>query len=116
MILGRKDVAGGPADLGTERDQGLDQHRRLDGHVQRTGDAGTGQRLAVAVFLAQRHQAGHLRLGHFDFLATPVGQGQIFYLVIGHCPVLQILFYRTLIFSAVRTNTDGRFSSISIFR
>ena len=40
MILGREDVARGPAHLGAQRLQGLDQHGGLDGHVERAGDAG----------------------------------------------------------------------------
>jgi len=36
----------GPADLGAKRGERLDQHRGLDGHVQRAGDPGTAQRLA----------------------------------------------------------------------
>jgi hypothetical protein len=39
VVLGREDVARGPADLGAQVLQGLDQHRRLDGHVQRARDA-----------------------------------------------------------------------------
>ena len=38
VILRREDVAAGPADFGAERDQRLDQHRGLNGHVQRAGD------------------------------------------------------------------------------
>ena len=47
VVLRRIDVARGPADVGAERLQRLDQHRRLDGHVQRTGDARAFQRLAT---------------------------------------------------------------------
>ena len=39
MVLRRVDVAGGPAHVGAERLQGLDQHSGLDRHVQRAGDA-----------------------------------------------------------------------------
>ena len=45
VVLGRVDVARGPADVGAERLQGLDQHGGLDGHVQRAGDARALQRL-----------------------------------------------------------------------
>ena len=34
MVLGGEDVARGPANLGAEGDQGLDEHRGLHGHVQ----------------------------------------------------------------------------------
>ena len=46
VVLGGEDVAGDPADVGAERDEGLDQHGGLHGHVQRAGDPGAGQRLA----------------------------------------------------------------------
>jgi hypothetical protein len=62
VVLGREDVAGRPADFGAQRLQRFDQHRGLDRHVQRTGDARALQRLARAVF-AQRHQARHLGFG-----------------------------------------------------
>ena len=77
VILGRIDVAAGPAHLGAKRLQRLDQHRGLDRHVQRSGDAGAAQRLGGGVFLADRHQTGHLGLGDADFLAAPVGQLQV---------------------------------------
>jgi hypothetical protein len=47
MVLGREDVAGGPADIGAEFRQRLDQHGGLDGHVQRAGDARALERLLV---------------------------------------------------------------------
>ena len=40
VVLGGEDVAAGPAHLGAEGGQGLDEHRGLDGHVQRAGDRG----------------------------------------------------------------------------
>ena len=52
----------------------LDQHGRLDRHVQAAGDAGAGERLGAAVLFAQGHQAGHLVFGQLDFLAAPLGQ------------------------------------------
>jgi hypothetical protein len=77
VVLGGVDVAGGPAHLGAELDQGLDQHRGLDGHVQAAGDARALEGLGGTEFLAQGHQAGHLAFGDGDFLAAPVGQGQV---------------------------------------
>ena len=77
MVLGREDVARGPADFGAERLQRLDQHRRLDGHVQRAGDARALQRLLVAEFLAAGHQARHFGFGDVDFLAAPVGKRDV---------------------------------------
>ena len=38
--------------------------------------------LAGAVFGAQRHQAGHLVLGHGDFLAAPLGERDVLDLVV----------------------------------
>ena len=45
VVLGGEDVAAAPAHLRAERRQRLDQDGRLDGHVQRPGDAGALQRL-----------------------------------------------------------------------
>ena len=77
MVLGREDVARGPAHLGAERGQRLDQHRGLDRHVQRAGDARALQRLRRAKLLAQRHQARHLGLGDLDFLAAEIGEADV---------------------------------------
>ena len=63
--------------LGPELLERLDQHGRLDGHVQAAGDAGAGQRLRLAVLPPQGHQAGHLSFGKLDLLAAPIGQGKI---------------------------------------
>ena len=77
VILRREDVARGPTNLRTERLQRLNEHGRLDGHVQRAGDAGAAQRLRRGELLADRHQARHFGLGDTDFLATPIGEGEI---------------------------------------
>ncbi len=77
MVLGREDVARGPADLRAESGQRLDQHRGLDRHVQRAGDPRALQRLRRAEFLAQRHQARHLGLGDLDLLAAEVGEADV---------------------------------------
>jgi hypothetical protein len=77
VILGRENVAGGPANIGAQSRQRLDQHGGLDGHVQRAGDAGALERLLRLVFLAHRHQTGHFGFGDGDFLAAPIGQGKI---------------------------------------
>ena len=45
VVLGRVDVARGPAHLGAQRVQRLDQHRGLNRHVQGAGDARAAQRL-----------------------------------------------------------------------
>jgi hypothetical protein len=72
MILGREDVAARPAHLSAEVDQRLDQHRRLDGHVQRAGDPRPAQRLCLRELRPHGHQARHLMLGELD-LFPPIG-------------------------------------------
>ena len=85
LVLGGVDVARGPADLGTERGEGLDEHSGLHGHVQGAGDARAGQRLALAELGAQGHQARHLVLGQTDLVAAGLGQGEVADLVVnGH--------------------------------
>ena len=77
MILRREDVARSPAHLGAQRLQRLDEHRGLDGHVQRAGDAGAASGWVFGEFLADRHQARHLALGDVDFLAAPIGERDV---------------------------------------
>ena len=77
MVLRRIDVARHPAHVGAERRERLDQHRGLDRHVQRAGDARALERLRLAVFLAGRHQAGHFGLGDVDFLAAEFGEADV---------------------------------------
>ena len=72
-----------PADFGAERDQRLDQHGGLDGHVERAGNARALERLALRELLADRHQARHLDLGHADFDAAVVGERDVFDEIIG---------------------------------
>ena len=57
--------------------QGLDEHGRLHGHVQRAHDAGALERLVFAVLLAHGHEAGHLVLGQADLVAAEGGQAEI---------------------------------------
>ena len=66
-----------PAHFGAQGLQRLDQHGGLDRHVQRPGDARAAQRLLAGEFLADRHQARHLRFGDADFLAAPVGELEV---------------------------------------
>jgi len=77
MVLGGENVARRPAHLGAQGLQCFNQHRRLDGHVQRTGDACAFQGLGLGELLANRHEAGHFGFGDFDFFATPVGQAHV---------------------------------------
>ena len=101
VVLGREDVARRPPHLRPERDQRLDQYRRLDRHVQRAGDPRAGQRLAIAVLAARRHQSGHLVLGQPDLLAAEGGQLEVGDLEVGfrgggaHCvSTVVISWYR----------------------
>ena len=41
VVLRAEDVARAPADLRAQRSQGLDEHARLDGHVQASGNTGS---------------------------------------------------------------------------
>jgi len=82
VILRGEYVARGPAYLGPQRTQRLDQDGRLDGHVQRAGDARALEGLRLRVFAANRHQRRHLGLGDGDFLAAPVRQLKVGDLVV----------------------------------
>ncbi len=83
VVLRRIDVARGPADVGAERRERLDQDAGLNGHVQRAGDARAAQRLLGPVFFARRHQTGHFGLGDGKFLAAPFGEAEILDDVVG---------------------------------
>src|SRR5713101_5611376 len=67
VILRREDVARHPANVGAELGQRLDEHRRLNRHVEGTHDARAGERLLRAMLLPQRHQPRHFLLGQTDF-------------------------------------------------
>ena len=77
VVLGGEDVARCPAHFGAQGLQGFDQHSRLNGHVQRAGDACTFERLLGREFFANRHQAGHFGFGNLDLFAAPVGQANV---------------------------------------
>ena len=70
LVLGGEDVARGPADLGAECGERLDQHGGLHGHVQRTGNPSAFQRLRLTVLFAQCHQAWHFVFGKSDLVAA----------------------------------------------
>ena len=57
-------------DIGAERLERLDQHGRLDRHVQAAGNPRALQRLRRAIFFPCRHQSWQFRFGDGDF-ATP---------------------------------------------
>ena len=77
MVLSREDVATRPANFRSQFHECLDEDSSLDGHVQRTGDPCTLQRLAATEFLAQRTQSGHFMFGEMDFLATEWREVQV---------------------------------------
>ena len=78
VVLRGENVAASPAHVGAEVDQRLDEHRGLDRHVQRAGDAHAVRAASpAAYFFADRHQAGHFLLGDVDFLAAPIGQADV---------------------------------------
>ncbi len=52
--------------------------------MQTAGDAGPLERLFVAIFLPECHQAGHLGFGNCDFFSAPIGQGHIGNFIIGN--------------------------------
>ena len=83
VVLCRVDVAGGPAHVGAERLERIDQHGGLNGHVQRTRDARAAQRLFRAVFVARCHQAGHFGFGYGKFFLTPFGEAKVLDDIIG---------------------------------
>ena len=82
MILGGEDVARAPADVGTELIQGLDEHRGLDGHVERAHDAHALEGLGGTELLAGVHEAGHLHLGDVQLLAAELREGHVLDLAI----------------------------------
>ena len=57
VILRRENVAARPAHSGAKLDERLDEHRRLDGHVERPRDPDARERLVRRVFFANGHQA-----------------------------------------------------------
>ena len=73
VVLGGEDVARAPAHDGTERDEGLDEHGGLDGHVERTGDVRALKGLGGAELLDHGHETGHLDLRELDLEATVGG-------------------------------------------
>ena len=79
MILGREDVARGPAHVGPQRSKGFNQNAGLDRHVQAAGNAGPLQRLGRAEFLTQGHQAWHFGFGNHQFLAPETRQRDVLY-------------------------------------
>ena len=78
VVLGGVDVAGGPSDLGTEGSEGLDKGSGLDGHVEGAGNSGAFEDLFGSVLLTDVHEAGHLDFSNGKFLASPLGESDVF--------------------------------------
>jgi len=81
MILGGKNVAAHPANVGAEIHEGFDQHGGLDRHVEAAHDLYARERLALGVACPQHHQTRHLVLGQADLVAAQLGQIQVGHLV-----------------------------------
>ena len=77
MILGGKNIARGPAHIGTKYFQRFDQNCGLDRHVERTSNSSTLQGLFLAVLRSQCHQTRHLGLGDIKLLAAKIGKVDI---------------------------------------
>mmetsp|Transcript_52484 Transcript_52484/g.156577 ORF Transcript_52484/g.156577 Transcript_52484/m.156577 type:complete len:445 (-) Transcript_52484:102-1436(-) len=84
LILRAEDVAGAPADRGTQRVQGLDQHAGLDGHVQGAVDVQTLEGLLGAELGAGGHQPWHLVLCKLQLLPAKLGQTHVLDLGLRH--------------------------------
>ena len=82
VILRGENVAAGPAHLGTQCHQSLNEHSGLNRHVQRTGDTHPGQGLLLTILLTASHEPRHLVFRNGNFLASPILQGDIGHLVI----------------------------------
>lgn len=63
--------------LSAESNEGLDEHSRLQGHVEAAGNASALQRLGLTVHLPHLHQTGHLVLSNLDGLTPPFGQADV---------------------------------------
>mmetsp|Transcript_14139 Transcript_14139/g.37449 ORF Transcript_14139/g.37449 Transcript_14139/m.37449 type:complete len:510 (+) Transcript_14139:196-1725(+) len=85
VVLRAEDVARAPAHLGAQRLQGLNQHGRLNRHVQRAVDVQALQGLRGAVLRAGSHETRHLVLGEVQLLAAELGQAHVLHLGVSHC-------------------------------
>jgi len=82
VVLGGEDVARAPTNISTQVGQGLDEDGGLDGHVERTHDASSLQRLRAPILSTKSHQTRHLNLSKLDLLATKVSKADILNTVI----------------------------------
>lgn len=77
VVLGGVDVARCPSDLRSESVEGLNENTSLDGHVERSRDAGAFKGLVVLVFFTESHETWHLNLGEFVFTTAEGGEAHI---------------------------------------
>merc|ERR1719242_117516 len=84
VVLSAEDVAGAPAHLGSQGSQSLDEHTRLDGHVQGPIDVQALEWLAWAKLLPCSHEARHLMLSKSQLLAAELCQAHVLHLGVSH--------------------------------
>ena len=77
VILGGKDVARCPADIGAQGLEGVDQHGRLDGHVQTAGHLEPLEGLLGTILFTHRHESRHFVFSQLQLPVTKIGQLQI---------------------------------------
>ena len=72
VILGRENIARSPAHIGAEFLQRLNQHRRLNRHVQRARDANAGERLLRDQTFFARPSSRAFHAQRWRFLCGPI--------------------------------------------
>ena len=81
-VVRGEDVAAGPAHIGAQRLQRLDEDGRLHRHVQRAHDARALEGLLRAILAARLHEPGHFGLFRLDQPPAQVGQRDVLNLVL----------------------------------
>ena len=77
MILRGENVAACPAHVRAEIGQRLNQHGRLDRHVQRPSDSHPSKRFLRRILFPDRHQPGHFLFRDGNFSSAKVGERNI---------------------------------------
>mmetsp|Transcript_16356 Transcript_16356/g.25911 ORF Transcript_16356/g.25911 Transcript_16356/m.25911 type:complete len:401 (-) Transcript_16356:71-1273(-) len=77
VVLGGEDVARCPAHLGAKVLKRLDKHSGLNGHMQGSGNVGSGKGVLVLAFGADSHETGHLNLSDVELLAAELGKTHV---------------------------------------
>jgi len=81
VILSRENVARSPANLSAKSLKSLDQNSSLNGHVKRTSQTNTLERLLRSVLLTNCHKTGHFVFSQIKLLATEISKSDILNLV-----------------------------------